>query len=108
VTSAANEQPDQLKSYASFAPSEMYFNGMLYYAVDTIAPGPLRKLGTNTTPQKLRDYILNTHGFAGPSGFYDFRSGDGHGLDESAIIFVRWDPKKGDFVNASRRGGAPL
>jgi branched-chain amino acid transport system substrate-binding protein len=91
--SAANEQPDQLKGYETFAPCAMYFNGMLNYAVETIAPGPLRnaidefygafkaagvkptpdsgqawdpalivltalrKLGTNTTPQKLRDYI---------------------------------------------------
>jgi len=28
--------------------------------------------------------------------------------DADAVIFVKWDPKKGDFVNASRRGGAPL
>lgn len=144
LTSAANEQPEQLKGYEAFAPSEMYFNGMLYYAIDTIAPGPLhnaiedfyaafraagvkptpdsgqawdpalivlsglRKLGPTATAAGLRDYIRNLHGFAGSSGFYDFRSNDGHGLDDSAVIFVRWDPKRGDFVNASRRGGAPL
>ncbi len=144
LTSAANEQPEQLKQYASFAPPEMYFNGMLYYARDTIAKGPLRteidnfyaafkaagvdptpdsgqawdpalivltglrKLGPSATPEKLRDYIASLHGFAGSSGFYDFRSGDQHGLDESAVIFVKWNPKKGDFVNGSRRGGAPL
>jgi branched-chain amino acid transport system substrate-binding protein len=144
LTSAANEQPDQLKQYAAFLPSEVYFNGMLYYARDTIRSGPLRsaiddfyaafkaagvaptpdsgqawdpaliilsglrKLGPSATPEKLRDYILNLHSFAGSSGFYDFRIGDQHGLDQSAVIFVRWDAKKGDFVNASRRGGAPL
>lgn len=144
MTSAANEQPDQLKQYAAFLPPEVYFNGMLYYARDTIRPGPLkdaidefyaafkaagvkptpdsgqswdpalillsglRKLGTNTTPDKLRDYILNLHSFAGSSGYYDFRSRDGHGLDDSAVIYVKWNPKTGDFVNASRRGGQPL
>jgi len=144
LTSAANEQPDQLKQYATFLPSEVYFNGLLYYARDTIRPGPLRAaiddfyaafkaagvkptpdsgqawdpalivltalrhLGTSTTPEKLRDYIVNLHSFAGSSGYYDFRSHDQHGLDASAIIFVKWVPKIGDFVPASRRGGAPL
>ncbi len=68
----------------------------------------LRKLGPNATAEQLRDYIAGLHGFAGSSGFYDFRSNDQHGLDSDAVIFVRWDPKKGDFINASRRGGAPL
>ncbi|HEV8021028.1 MAG TPA: ABC transporter substrate-binding protein [Candidatus Lustribacter sp.] len=68
----------------------------------------LRKLGPSATAAQLRDYIANLHGFAGSSGFYDFRSNDGHGLASDAVIFVRWDAKKGDFVNASRRGGAPL
>jgi branched-chain amino acid transport system substrate-binding protein len=144
MTSAANEQPDQLKQYADFIPPEVYFNGMLYYARNTIRPGPLRdsidefyaafkaagvkptpdsgqswdpalivltalrKLGTNTTPEKLRDYILNLHSFAGSSGYYDFRSRDQHGLDDSAVIYVKWVPKTGDFVYASRRGGQPL
>lgn len=144
VTSAANEQPDQMKQYAGFLPPEVYFNGMLYYARNSIRPGPLRdaidtfyaafkaygakptpdsgqswdpalivttalrELGTNTTPEKLRDWILHLHGFAGSSGFYDFRSNDQHGLDLSAVIFVKWDPKIGDFVAASGHGGAPL
>lgn len=144
LTSAANEQPEQLKQYAAFMPSDVYFNGMLYYARNTIRPGPLRdaidefyaafkaagakptpdsgqawdpalivlsglrKLGTSTTPDKLRDYILNLHSFAGSSGYYDFRSRDQHGLDDSDVIYVKWDPKIADFVNASRRGGQPL
>ncbi len=144
LTSAANEQPDQLKQYAGFLPTDTYFNGMLYYARDAIGNGPLhdeiekfyaafkaagasptpdsgqawdpalivlsglRKLGPNATAAQLRDYIAGLHGFAGSSGFYDFRSNDQHGLDSDAVIFVRWDAKKGDFVNASRRGGAPL
>ncbi len=144
LTSAANEQPDLLKQYTGFLPTETYFNGMLYYARDAIGNGPLRdqidtfysafkasgapytpdsgqawdpalivlsglrKLGPKATAAQLRDYIAGLHGFAGSSGFYDFRSNDQHGLDSDAVIFVRWDPKKGDFFNASRRGGAPL
>ena len=144
LTSAANEQPELMRQFAGFMPADTYFNGMLYYARDAIAKGPLRdqidtfyaafkavgaaptpdsgqawdpalivlsglrKLGPNATAAQLRDYIATLHGFAGSSGFYDFRSNDGHGLASDAVIFVRWDPKKGDFVNASRRGGAPL
>lgn len=144
LTSAANEQPELMHQFAAFLPKETYFNGMLYYARDTIGKGPLRdqidafyaafkaigarptpdsgqawdpalivlsglrKLGPNATAAQLRDYIATLHGFAGSSGFYDFRSNDGHGLGSDAVIFVRWDPKKNDFVNASRRGGAPL
>jgi branched-chain amino acid transport system substrate-binding protein len=144
LTSAANEQPEQLKQYAAFAPKDMYFNGMLYYARDAIGKGPLRseidtfyaafkaagvnptpdsgqawdpalivltglrKLGPSATAAQLRDWIGNLHGFAGSSGFYDFRSNDQHGLDSDAVIFVKWDPKRGDFFNASKRGGAPL
>ncbi|HXP92930.1 MAG TPA: ABC transporter substrate-binding protein [Candidatus Binatia bacterium] len=144
ITSAANEQPDQLKQVQSILPRELYLNGMLYYAADTIKRGALktaidqfygafkaagvkptpdsgqawdpalivvsalRKLGTSTTAEKLRDYILNLHDFPGSSGMYDFRLGDQHGLDDSAVIFVRWDSKTEDFVNASRFGGAAL
>jgi branched-chain amino acid transport system substrate-binding protein len=68
----------------------------------------LRKLGPSATAAQLRDWIANLHGFAGSSGFYDFRSNDQHGLDSDAVIFVQWDPKKSDFFNASKRGGAPL
>lgn len=144
LTSAANEQPDLMKQFAGFMPADTYFNGMLYYARDAIAKGPLRteidnfysafkaagakptpdsgqawdpalivltglrKLGPNATAAQLREYIMGLHGFAGSSGFYDFRGNDPHGLASDAVIFVRWDPKIGDFVNASRRGGAPL
>jgi branched-chain amino acid transport system substrate-binding protein len=41
VASAANMQPAQLKQYVSFLPGDLYFNGMVYYARDTIRPGPL-------------------------------------------------------------------
>jgi branched-chain amino acid transport system substrate-binding protein len=144
ITSAANEQPEQLKPVQSILPPELYLNGLLYYAADTIKRGALktamdqfygafkaagvkptpdsgqawdpaliivtalRKLGTSTTAEKLRDYILNLHDFPGASGIYDFRTNDQHGLDDNAVIFVKWDPKSQDFVNASRFGGVAL
>lgn len=144
LTSAGNEQPEQLKAYNDFLPPAIFFNGMLYYARSTIRPGPIKDaidrfyaafkaagvaptpdsgqawdpalivctalnaLPADATATQLRDYIASMHGFAGSDGFYDFRRGDGHGLDQSSIIFVRWDSRHEDFALASRRGGAKL
>ena len=69
----------------------------------------LRKLGANATPDQLRDYIANLHGFAGVSGVYDFRIGDQHGLTQDAQIVVRYDPNApGATKVVSQQGGAPL
>ena len=69
----------------------------------------LRKLGPNATPEQLRDYIANLHGFAGVSGAYDFSVGDQHGLTQDAQIVVRYDPTApGGTKVVSQQGGAPL
>lgn len=74
-----------------------------------IIVGGLRKLGPNATPEQLRDYIANLHGFAGVSGMYDFRIGDQHGLSQDAQIVIRYDPAvAGSTKVVSRQGGAPL
>ncbi len=144
VASGANLQPELLKSFASIAPGDLYFNGLVYYAQDAIRPGPLRsamaqffdaykaagieptpvsgqgwdpplivvsalrKLGTSASPEALREYISHLGGFAGASGIYDFRSGDMHGLDDSSVIMVKFDPQSGGFVNVTKLGGIPL
>jgi branched-chain amino acid transport system substrate-binding protein len=41
IGSSANLHPEQLKEYASFLPSELYFNGLVYYARDILKRGPL-------------------------------------------------------------------
>ena len=63
----------------------------------------LRKLGPSASAQQLRDYLAALHGEPGISGVYDFRSGDQHGLSDSAVIVVRWDPASSDFVAAKSR-----
>ncbi len=68
----------------------------------------MRKLGPDATAAQLRDYLENVHGEAALTGIYDFRSGNQHGLTESSVILVRWDPKNTDFVAVSGPGGAPL
>jgi len=73
-----------------------------------IVVSALRKLGPNATADQLHQYLIGLHDFDGIDGTYDFRIGDNHGLTDTSVIFVRWDPAKGDFVVASKPGGYPL
>jgi branched-chain amino acid transport system substrate-binding protein len=73
-----------------------------------IVVSALRKLGTSATAQQLRDYLLTLHDFNGAMGTYDFRIGDQHGLTESSVVEVRWDPAGHTFAVVSKPGGVPL
>jgi branched-chain amino acid transport system substrate-binding protein len=68
----------------------------------------LRALGPEASAAQLRDGILRLRRFASAAGFYDFSSGDQHGLSQDAILVIRWDPKSGRSVVVSAPGGAPL
>lgn len=68
----------------------------------------LGQIGPNATAQQLRDGILKLRHFAGVAGYYDFSSGDQHGLTQDAILIIRWDPKAERAVVVSAPGGAPL
>jgi branched-chain amino acid transport system substrate-binding protein len=68
----------------------------------------LRALPPGATAQQLRDYIASLHGYAGVNGLYDFRSGDQHGLTDSAVVVARWDKQRKAMVAASQAGGTPL
>jgi branched-chain amino acid transport system substrate-binding protein len=67
-----------------------------------------QKLGTDVTPARLRDYLVNLHDFVGISGVYDFRTGDQHGLTDASVTLVQWDPKTHEFSIATKLGGIPL
>jgi branched-chain amino acid transport system substrate-binding protein len=144
MTTAANLNPTQLRQFASFLPSNLYFNGLAYSAKDQLGRGAqrdrvnefyaafrvagqeptpesgfawdplligtdaLRTLGPDVAPKALRDYLLSLHGFAGIGGVYDFRRGDQHGLTDQAVIIVKWDAAKQQFVVVSHFGGVPL
>lgn len=68
----------------------------------------LRQLGPTATAVQLRDQILKLRHFPSVAGFYDFSSGDQHGLTQDAILIIRWDPKNGRPIVVSAPGGAPL
>lgn len=68
----------------------------------------LQTLGPAATAAQLRDYFESLHGEVGLNGVYDFRSGNQHGLTDTAVIVVHWDGAKSEFVPVSGAGGAPL
>jgi branched-chain amino acid transport system substrate-binding protein len=68
----------------------------------------LRALGPNATAAQLRQYIANIDGWVGVNGRYDFRSIPQRGLDQSAVIMVRWNQEAQTWVGVSKPGGTPL
>jgi branched-chain amino acid transport system substrate-binding protein len=68
----------------------------------------LRSIGPDATATQLRDYLEQLHGKPALTGIYDFRSGNQHGLNETSVILVRWEPKTADFKAVTGPAGAPL
>ena len=68
----------------------------------------LRKFGPSMTAEQLHDYIVNLHGFAATNGIMDFRDGGQRGWGLNAVVMVRWEPAKDDWVAVSEPGGTPL
>lgn len=76
--------------------------------VAKITVSALRALPVGASAQQLRDYLAGLHNFAGVNGMYDFRTGNQHGLTDSSVVLVRWDPQKKIMVAASQPGGLRL
>jgi branched-chain amino acid transport system substrate-binding protein len=66
----------------------------------------LRSIGTDATPAQLRDYLESLHGFVGLNGVYDFRSGNQHGLTDTATIMMSWNARDRSFSAVSEAAGA--
>jgi branched-chain amino acid transport system substrate-binding protein len=101
---------EQVRSGPLRAAIDEYYNG---FRAQGLTPSPesplswdpakivvatLRALGTDATGDQVADYISNLHDFAGASGIYDFRNSDHHGLTDSALVWVRWQPTQKTFV----------
>jgi branched-chain amino acid transport system substrate-binding protein len=67
----------------------------------------LRHVGTNASAEQLRAYLA-TMRIAGVNGTYDFKRVPQRGLDDRAVVIVRWNATNGSWVPASKPGGAPL
>lgn len=68
----------------------------------------LRRLGTDTTAPKLRDYLVKLQGWVGADGAYDFVANPQRGIGSANIVMVRWDAQRGTGMAVSDLGGAPL
>lgn len=68
----------------------------------------LRQYGTNATAEQLRTFILSQRHFSGLNGYYDFSSGDQHGLGVDSVTLVGWDKSKQEFYPAAQPGGIPI
>jgi branched-chain amino acid transport system substrate-binding protein len=82
--------------------------GALAWDPAKLIVGALRSLGPNATSEQVRAFLAGTHDVAGVMGIYDFRKRDQHGLSDSAVVIVRWDPTRGSEVPVSRLGGVPI
>lgn len=67
----------------------------------------LRRAGLDAPASKIRDTLINAN-WVGVNGAYDYHAYPQRGIGRGAIVMVRWDTAKGDFVPISALGGAPL
>lgn len=68
----------------------------------------LRHVGTNATAEQLRAYLAGMRNVAGVNGTYDFSRVPQRGLDDRAVVIIRWNETNNTWVPASKVGGAPL
>ena len=68
----------------------------------------LKKVGANASAEQLRAYLANMSGIAGVNGTYDFKRVPQRGLDDRAVVIVRWNESGGTWTPASKAGGAQL
>jgi branched-chain amino acid transport system substrate-binding protein len=68
----------------------------------------LRRTGTGATAEQLRATIAGMRNVAGVNGTYDFTRVPQRGLDDSAVVIIRWNEANGTWVPASKVGGVPL
>jgi branched-chain amino acid transport system substrate-binding protein len=67
----------------------------------------LRHVGTNATAEQLRAY-LSTMQIAGVNDAYDFKRVPQRGLDDRAVVIIRWNAANSSWAPASKPGGIPL
>jgi ABC-type branched-subunit amino acid transport system substrate-binding protein len=69
--------------------------------------GALRRAGLDATSVQIRDALIGSNNWVGANGAYDFRAYPQRGIGRDAVLVVRWDTARGDFVPTSRLGGLP-
>ena len=68
----------------------------------------LRHVGTNATAEQFRSYLAGIRNLAGVNGTYDFVRVPQRGLDERAVVIIRWNAANNTWDPVSKPGGSPL
>lgn len=68
----------------------------------------LRRAGVDAPAGKIRDTLIDGKDWVGVNGVYDYHAYPQRGIGRGAIVMVRWDTAKADFIPISTLGGAPL
>lgn len=82
------------------------FGATLIWDPAMLIVNALRAVGPDASAEKLHEWILNQHSWAGIDGIYDFADGSQRGIGLNAMIVYRWDAPSNSFVVSSRAGGA--
>lgn len=80
--------------------------GNFVWDVAFIVIDALKALGPDTTPDKIRDWILNQHGWVGINGVYDYSDAEQRGLGPYALVIYHYNPTKSSFDAISKPGGS--
>jgi hypothetical protein len=67
-----------------------------------------KKLGLGASSEQIRSTIAGLKGYVGVNGVYDFHEVPQRGIGVNAVVMVRWDPVKDNWIGVSKLGGAPL
>jgi ABC-type branched-subunit amino acid transport system substrate-binding protein len=90
----AGPQRDILRAYFSAlaaAGGHADGNTAMTFDAATLVTSALQKLGTDASPDAIRAYVENLHGYVGASGEFDFRRGNQRGLGLEDCIIATWD-----------------
>ena len=73
-----------------------------------IMTNAVQKLGFDTTPAQVREYVNTLKGWTGINGLYDFSMYPQRGIGDDALAVLRWDPAAEIGIPLTQAGGAPL
>jgi branched-chain amino acid transport system substrate-binding protein len=82
------------------------FGATLVWDPAMIVVDGLRAVGPEASGEKLRDWMINQHSWAGIDGIYDFADGSQRGIGLNAMIIYHWNAATTTFDVSSRSGGA--
>ena len=80
--------------------------GNFVWDVAFIVIDALKALGPDASPEKIRDWIRNQHGWVGINGVYDYGDAEQRGLGPYALVMYHYNPYKPSFDAVSKPGGS--